>query len=180
MKKTSYKVSIGGVIGALSLVMMLLTSLVPFGTFAFPTFAGILLICIVVEIGYGWSFLVYTVVSALSLLMLVDKEAALYYTMFLGFYPILKGLVEKLRSRVIQYIIKSVIFNICIVSAFFVSVYLFSIPKESFNLFGIYLPWVFLILGNLVFIPYDYCVSVMVMFYMQKFHPILSKFKKFE
>ncbi len=178
MKKSSYKVAIGGVIGALSLVLMLLTSLVPFGTFAFPAFAGILLICVVFELGNAWAFAVYSMVSVLSLLMLTDKEAALYYVMLLGFYPIVKGIIEKLKSRVIQYIIKIALFNICIVASFYISIYVMSIPQESFNVFGIYLPWVFLILANIVFIPYDYCVSVMVVFYMQKFHGIISKKSK--
>ena len=46
--KTSFKVSLSGIVGALSLVLMLLTFVVPFGTFAFPAFAGMLLVCIVV------------------------------------------------------------------------------------------------------------------------------------
>ena len=33
--KTSMKVSLGGVVAALSLVLMFLTSVIPFGTFAF-------------------------------------------------------------------------------------------------------------------------------------------------
>lgn len=176
--KASYKVSIGGVIGALSLVLMLLTSLVPFGTFAFPTFAGILLICIVFELGYSWAFVVYGVVSVLSLLMLVDKEAALYYTMFLGFYPVVKGLIERIPSKIAQYIVKFALFNTCVISAFFISINIFAIPKESFNLFGLYIPWVFLILGNLIFLPYDRCVSIMVVVYMQKFHKIFKNKSK--
>ena len=75
--KTSFKVSLSGVIGALSLVLMLLTSVIPFGTFAFPAFAGMLLISIVIELGNSWAFLVYFTVSTLSLLLLTDKEAAL-------------------------------------------------------------------------------------------------------
>ncbi len=168
--KTAYKVSLGGVIGALSLVLMFLTSIVPFGTFAFPAFAGMLLVCVVIELGFGWAFIVYGVVSALSLIMLTDKEAALYYVAFLGFYPIIKGIIEKLKSKTVQYIIKYAVFNVCMVIAFFISLFLLSIPKESFTLFGIYLPWVFLLLGNIVFVVYDYCVSKVVTLYILKLH----------
>ena len=175
--KSSYKVSLGGVVGALSLVMMLLTSIVPFGTFAFPAFAGMMLISIVIELGYSWAFVVYGIVSTLSLLLLTDKEAALFYVAFLGFYPVIKGLIERLRSISIQYVFKYVVFNICMVSAFFVSILLMGIPKESFNLFGLYLPWAFLILGNVAFIVYDLCVTKIVTYYLFKIHPILSKNK---
>lgn len=172
--KTSYKVSLGGVVGALSVVLMLLTSLVPFGTYAFPAFAGMLLICVVIELGYSWAFIVYTVVSALSFIFLTDKEAALYYVVFLGFYPIIKGLIEKLRHKTLQYVLKFSAFNICMVIAFYLSISLLSIPKESFNLFGVYLPWVFLLLGNVVFIMYDYCISKVVTVYILKIHKLLS------
>ncbi len=172
--KTSYKVSLGGIIGALSLVLMLLTSIIPFGTFAFPALAGMMLVCIVIELGYSWAFIVYAVVSALSILFLTDKEAGLYYIVFLGFYPIIKGIIEKLKSRVLQYIVKYAVFNICMVIAFYLSIFVFSIPKESFNIFGLYLPWVFLLLGNMVFIVYDLCVSKVVTIYLLKIHKKLS------
>ncbi len=174
MKRTSFKVSFGGIIASLSVAMMLLTSVFPFGTFAFPAICGMLLTCVVIELGYSWAFVVYTVVSLLSLLFVTDKEAVVYFIAFLGFYPIVKGLIEKLRSKALQYIIKYSIFNLCMVLAFYLSVYLFSIPKESFNLFGVYLPWVFLLIGNLVFILYDYCVSRIVTIYLLKYHNLLS------
>lgn len=173
--KTSYKVSLGGVIGALSLVLMLLTSVIPFGTFAFPVFSGMLLIIVVIELGYSWAFLVYFVVSTLSLLFLTDKEAALYYVVFLGFYPIVKGLIEKLQVKVFQYIIKFALFNICMIAAFYLSIFVFSIPKESFELFGFYVPWLFLILGNLTFVIYDFCVTRIVTIYLLKIHKLLAK-----
>lgn len=172
--KTSYKVSLGGVIGALSLCLMLLTSVVPFGTFAFPAFAGMMLVCVVIELGYRWAFVVYAIVSAMSLLFVTDKEAALYYVVFLGFYPVIKSLIEKLNSRALQLIVKYAVFNACMVLAFYLSIYIFSIPKESFNLFGIYLPWVFLILGNVVFLMYDYCISKVVTVYLLKIHKLLT------
>lgn len=171
--KTAYKVSLGGIIGALSLVLMLLTSIIPFGTFAFPAFAGMMLVCVVIELGYRWAFVVYGVVALMSMMFVTDKEAALYYTLFLGFYPIIKGLIEKLSSKPLQYIIKYAVFNLCMVVIFYLSIYVFSIPKESFELFGIYLPWVFLIIGNFVFLLYDYCTSKIVTVYLLKFRKIL-------
>lgn len=175
--KTSFKVSLGGVIGALSLVMMLLTTLVPFGTYAFPAFAGMLLVCVVIELSYTWAFLVYFVVSLMSLLMLSDKEAALYYAVFLGFYPIIKGLIERVKSKFLQYLIKYTVFNICIIGAFYISILVLSIPKESFNIFGVYLPWVFLIIANITFLLYDMCVTRIVTLYIVRFQKLLTKKK---
>ena len=175
MMKTSMKVSLGGVVAALSLVLMFLTSLIPFGTYAFPTFAGILLVLLVINLGYRWTFAVYFITAILSFLLLSDKEAALYYTAFLGFYPIVKSLIERIPSIVLQYIVKFSLFNVCIIAAFFIGMTLLSIPKESFTLFGVYLPWVFLILGNLFFLLYDLCVTRLVTLYFLKWHNKLNK-----
>ena len=173
--KTSVKVSLGGVVAALSLVLMLLTSIIPFGTYAFPAFAGILLVLLVFNLGYAYAFAVYFVTAALSFLLVTDKEAALYYAMFLGFYPILKGVIERIPSNPVQYIVKLALFNVCMIAAFYIGITLLSIPKESFNLFGVYLPWVFLILGNIVFIIYDLCITRLVTLYLLKWHDRLNK-----
>ena len=165
--KKSLKVSIGGAVAALGLVLMFLTSLVPIGTYAFPTFAGILLVVIVIEIGYGYALSVFAATSLLSFLLITDKEAALVYVIFLGYYPIIKALIERIRSRAVQYVIKFALFNACMIGAFFIAVTLLSIPKESFTLFGVYLPWAFLIAGNVFFVMYDFCITRLVILYMR-------------
>ena len=173
--KTSVKVSMGGVVAALSLVLMILTSIIPFGTYAFPAFAGILLVLLVFNLGYGYAFAVFFVTAVLSFLLVTDKEAALYYAIFLGYYPTLKGLIERISSKVIQYIIKLLLFNACMIAAFFISINVLSIPKESFELFGVYLPWVLLIIGNIIFVIYDLCVTRLVTIYILKWHNRLNK-----
>ena len=173
--KTSVKVALGGVVAALSLVLMFLCSVIPFGTFAFPTFAGMLLILIVINLGYGYAVAVYFVTAVLSLLIVTDKEAVLYYAAFLGFYPIVKSLIERIPSKVVQYIIKFALFNVCMIAAFYIGISVLSVPKESFMLFGVYLPWLFLIIGNVFFILYDLCVTRLVTIYLIKWHNRFNK-----
>lgn len=173
--KASIKVALGGAVAALSLVLMFLTAVIPFGTFAFPTFAGMLLVVIVIEIGYGYSLAVYAATAILSFLLVPDKEAALMYTAFLGFYPILKSVIERIHNRVIQYVVKLLLFNICMIAAFFIAIKLLSIPEESFNLFGVYLPPVFLALGNVFFVLYDFCVTRIVTIYLKNWRHKLNK-----
>lgn len=162
------------VISAVSLVLMFITGLIPVGTYAFPCVAGALLAVVVIESGYIFAFTTYIVVALMSALFVADKEAALYYIAFLGFYPILKGLFEKVRIKLLQYILKFALFNICIVAAFFVSITLLSVPKESFVLFGVYIPWVFLVLGNIVFAVYDFCLTRIISEYAYKWRKKLK------
>lgn len=173
--KISVKVALGGLVASLSLVLMLITSVIPFGTYAFPAFAGMLLILIVINIGYRYAVSVYFVTSVLSFLLAADKEAALYYAAFLGFYPIIKGLIEHIHSRVLEYLVKYAVFNLCMIAAFYIGLFILSVPKDSFNLFGVYLPWVFLILGNVIFLIYDLCITKLVTLYYVKWHKRLNK-----
>ncbi len=173
--KTSVKVSLGGAVAALGLVMMFMTALIPFGTFAFPTFAGMLLVVIVIEIGYSFALSVYVVTAILSFLLVPDKEAALIYTMFLGFYPIIKSLIERIPSKFVQYIVKFAVFNVCVIADFFIGINLLSIPKDSYIIFGVYLPAVFLVIGNVFFLIYDICITRIVTFYLLKWHKKLNK-----
>lgn len=174
--KKSYRLALCAVISALSLVMLLLTGLIPVGTYAFPCVAGVLLAVVVIEAGYSSALLVYAVVSVLSFFFVADKEAALYYVAFLGFYPALKGLLERLKSKLVQYILKFIAFNLCVTAAFFVSIYVLAVPKESFELFSMYLPWVFLLIGNVVFLLYDICLTRIITEYVNKWRNKL-KFK---
>ncbi len=164
----TYGIALCAVIAALSFVMLLLTGLIPVGTYAFPCIAGVFLAVIVIEVGYAGAVSVYAVVSLLSFLLVADKEAALYYSAFLGFYPILKGVIERLHSYTLQYIFKFIAFNICVIAAFFIGIFLLSVPKESFELFGMYLPWVFLVIGNIVFLFYDICLTRLITEYVNK------------
>ena len=107
--------------------------------------------------------------------MVTDKEAALYYTVFLGYYPIIKGFIERIASKPLQYIVKLALFNTCMIGAFFIGMAVLSIPRESFTMFGVYLPWVFLVAGNFVFVIYDLCVTRLVTLYLLKWHNKLNK-----
>ena len=173
--KASVKIALSGVVAALGLVLMLLTSVIPFGTYAFPCFAGILTVVIVIEIGWGYAFAVFGVTAALSFLLVTDKEAALLYVIFLGYYPIVKSFIERIRSRTLQYVVKLVLFNACMIGAYYIALGLLSIPEDSFKILGLNLPLVFLVIGNAVFVIYDICVTRLVTIYLTKWH---KKFKK--
>lgn len=157
---------------------MFLTGLISIGTYALPAFSGILLIVIVVELGAGWAWPVYIASSVLSLLIAGDKEAAMLFVVFFGYYPILKAYLEKIRHKIVSWLLKFSVFNAAMVLAFFLSIRLLGVPEDSFTVFGINLPWVFLLAGNLVFAVYDYAISTLVVLYFQRFHRFVAKWLK--
>lgn len=118
--KKSSKTAVGGVITALSIVLMFLTSVIPTLTYALPAAAGFLITLIVIEIDKKWALGVYVAVSLLSVLLIADKEAAVMYIMFFGYYPIVKAIFEKHFHSMLLWVLKFAVFNVGAVAAFFI------------------------------------------------------------
>ncbi|MDY4813789.1 MAG: hypothetical protein SO152_08080 [Ruminococcus sp.] len=169
------KVAVGGVFSAIALVLMMLTGVFPFGTYAFPVIAGVMLIVIYLEFGFRWSMLVYGVISIMSVLFVSDKEAALFFLLLFGYYPVVKSFIERIKSKIVQYIIKLAIFNTAAVSVYFLMLFVFGMPADSFELFGVNIPLIFLIVGNFVFLIYDLAINVVVAQYLQKYRKFFFK-----
>ena len=171
----SGKIALGGLLTALGVVLMFLTGLIPIGTYALPAIAGVLLIVAVIEIGAKWAWMIYAAVAVLSLLFAADKEAALLFVLFFGYYPVLKSFLERIPNKIFSWISKFAVFNVAVVACFFLAVNFLQLPEDSFTVFGIYLPWVFLILGNAVFLIYDIALSGLVATYVEKLHHRVTK-----
>ncbi len=173
--ENSKKVALGGIVTALSFILMFLTGLISIGTYALPALAGIALVIIVIELGNKWAWMVFAAVSILSVFFAADKEAAVLFVFFFGYYPILKENIERLSKKFLQYVIKFLVFNAAMIISFLVSVYILHIPSDSFIVFGISIPLVFLLVGNVVFLLYDYAVSEVISTYINKFHHMMKR-----
>ena len=168
--KSTFKIALGGVMAAFCVVLMFLTAIVPIGSFALPCIAGIILLVVSYEVGLRWAVLIYAAVALLSVLFVADKEAALLFTVFLGYYPMLKELLDrKIQNRFLLYLIKFLLFTVCAVAGFFAAIYVLGIPKEEFEINGIYLPWVLLIIGEAAFFIYEICLSRIRIIYLTNF-----------
>ena len=166
--KNTYKIALCGLISSFALVLMLIANIFPIGTYTIPCLCGMLLVSVVIEFGAKYAYIPYVAISLISLFLVSDKEAVLYFIAFFGFYPILKSTIEKIKLKSIQYLVKYTVFNLCMVIAFFIGKFIFMIPDEGFVIFGVYVPWVFLIIGNFVFLLYDIAVSRIVVYYLFK------------
>lgn len=176
--KKSAKTALGGITASLSLVFMLLTAVFPFLTYASPEIAGTLLIIMVLELNKKWAFGAYVTVSLLSLFILPDKEAAMMYVGFFGFYPILKPVLESKLPRVWEWLCKFLVFNASVCVSYLIIVYIFSIPIEGMERFGKWAVPALLAMGNVMFILYDMVISRLVSIYLnrwqKKFHSIFK------
>ena len=177
MRDISYRVALGGIVSALCLVTMFLAGVIPALYLLLPGIAGILLMIIAVEVNTPWAFLTYIAVSLLSIIITFDKEAALIFIMFFGHYPILRFYLQKIPLRVARLIVKFLIFNICIIAYFYVTVYIFGLDEmlEEFDDFGRYGSYIMLGIANFIFLIYDLDLDLMYRGYLKR---ILPKFRK--
>lgn len=107
MRSKAAKVALCGVVSALSVVLMLMTGIVPVATIALPALAGCLTIAIVAETNVRYGFAVYCVVSVLAILLTPDREAILFYILFFGYYPTLYGLLMRIKRKPLRVLAKS-------------------------------------------------------------------------
>lgn len=176
--KQSSKTALGGIVSALSVALMMITALIPFMTYALPLLAGALLILMVIEINKRWAFVVYVAVSLLAMLVVPDKEAALFYALFFGYYPIIKAPLEKHLPNVVEWIIKALIFNAAAVSGYLLSTYVLGIPVDDTEIFGKYGLLILLALANAVFVAYDIMLTKFITLYLVRFRKSFRKIFK--
>ncbi len=175
IKFNSFKIALGGIISALSIVLMFLTGIIPTLTYAIPAIAGGLLIMIVIEIGAKFAGAVYLAVSALSLLMVADKEAAVMYAMFFGYYPIIKSFIEKKFNSVCAWIAKYLIFNAAIVLSYLIVSKIFMITYEDMDFLGRFAIPVLLIICNIVFVIYDVAMTRIISTYIYNWRKYIKR-----
>lgn len=170
--KRSAKVAFGGIFSALAVVCLLLT-LFPYATFALPALAGLMLLPIALECGSRWAFGSYAVVSILAFLLAPDMEAKLLFVLFFGYYPTLKLWLDGL-NKAPQWLLKLGLFNAAAVGGYLLLWFVVGLPADTFQLFGLNLPLVFLALGNIVFFIYDRALSNIVLMYETRWRDRIS------
>jgi hypothetical protein len=177
MRDISYRVALGGIVSALCLVTMFLAGVLPALYLLLPGIAGILLMIIAVEVNTAWAFLTYIAVSLLSLFITFDKEAALIFIMLFGHYPILRFYIHKIPLRLIRLLIKLLIFNVCMIGYFYVTVYILGLDDllDEFDGLGKYGAYILLGITNVIFLVYDIDLDFMHTLYKKR---IMPKFRK--
>ena len=175
--KSASSVAFGGIVSALAVLLMFFTGVFPFATYALPALAGLLLVVIVIDHGMKWAWSVYAAISLLAILITPDREAATMFVLFFGYYPILKAVLEQIKIRAIEHIVKFAIFNVAMVVSYLLIIYVLGIPDilEEFGELGKYGVWIMLALGNVVFILYDITISRLVAIYTRWLKPKLFK-----
>lgn len=104
-RKLTHAMAFCSLMAALGAALMTTGGMIPVLTYCSPLLAGVLLIPVLREYGEKWAWLVWLVTALLSLILSVDKEAALFYC-FLGCYPILRRCFNRVRPKMLSWLLK--------------------------------------------------------------------------
>ncbi len=155
------RTALGGVLAALSLLLLYGAALLPSGRIGMVAVAGLVPAAGGGSGGLAAGFLCYGAAGLLGLLLLPDKGCALLYVIFFGLYPMVKSAVERLRRLPLELLLKLAFFNGALTVALFgFSTLLFPLLPEF-----LHSPLPVFLAGNVGFLIYDYGFSKLITFY---------------
>jgi len=151
------QIAFGGVMAALALVIMNLVGLIPVATYVCPALCMIVLSLVLKLCGRRIAWAWYGAVAILSMLLAPDREAAAIFVA-LGYYPIIKPMLERLKLAVIW---KYLLFNSVILIMYWLLINLMGLAEitQEFSEMGTLFTVVTLLMGNMIFAMLDKILS---------------------
>lgn len=175
MRRTSYSVALGGIISAICLILEFSIGILPLFLYIFPQICALLIYILLDECGTKTSLCVYVGVSLLSLFICADKEGALLFVSFFGYYPILRVYIHKIKSKLLKIVLKFLAFNIAMIIRYTALIFLFGIT-DIFDDSKWFLA-VTVLLENIVFAMFDILLNRLLVLYTVKYKGKLFKRK---
>lgn len=165
------RIALVGILAALSLIFLYLSAVSPTAQLGIVAIAGLFPAGAVVSAGLGAGFFCYGAAGLLGLLLVPDKANALLYLLFLGLWPMLKSLLERLPNRGAEWAAKLAVFNIVLTLCWFGLKALF-LPFLPAALTA---AWMVYGVGNVAFVLYDIGFSKLIAFYVARLDKVLQK-----
>ena len=149
------RVAFGGIFVALSLLLLIIASVFPFCRLVFVFCASAIVGLSVINYDIKFSFVQYLACAVLAVLFVPNKSIAMLYALVVGNYPIVKMYLDRIKYKLLCYILKLVIFNLYMVLSYSVAT---TVLKIDFDIvYPLGLLWVAMLIA---FYVYDYIYSV--------------------
>lgn len=165
MGRRTRVITLSALFSALAVISLFFAALWPSGELALAAFASMFVAAAIIEEGVAAGLYVFVCSAALGLILFPAMPSPLFYAAFFGYYPILKCLVERLRQKPLQWILKLVFLNAALAAMFF---FMKSIVFD----FGDYSPGISIVcvVGSAIFILFDYGFSKAIRLYKYRVH----------
>ncbi|MBQ8497869.1 MAG: hypothetical protein IJ489_10515 [Clostridia bacterium] len=177
MKHTK-KIAIASLCGSLGVIFLYLGVILNVLDMTVALLASMLVLFCVMELGYGYAFAVYAIISVLALLLLPNPSPAWMFIALFGYIPITKFGLEKFLKK-FAWIPKLLLFNLSFAAVIFLGGEVLGFTTENqfgISRNGIYIA--FFILGNFLYIMCDILYGRLVQLYMIRFRDKIKKYLK--
>ncbi len=175
-KQYSRRVALCGMMGALSVVVMLMGAVIPVMMFIAPMVVSGLVMLVCTECGRRLAWTEYAAVSLLSVLFLPDKEVAFLFV-FLGYYPLIKPRFDALRPALVRVAAKLLYLNASVLVMYALLYSLFFPGQLAADLAGpeLALAAFTLLVGNITFFMLDKALVNLLRIYCHFWQPKLHR-----
>lgn len=168
MKKTSFNIAFGGMVAAICVVLEFSTGILPLFLYIFPMICAFLMNILLEECGTKTALCTYAATATISMLIAPDKEAALLFAAFFGYYPIARAYIMMLKRSVIRFIVKLALFNAAIICSYLLLIKFIGLEELGFE--DVKWMWaLLLIVGNFAFLMFDILLDRVLAIYNRRF-----------
>ncbi len=174
-RKAAAMVAYSGIFCALSVCVMLLGGVIPIATYAAPLLAAMLLVPLRDEFGRSCAWTCWGAAALLSLLLGLDREAALFYV-FTGFWPIIREDVDAhTRPGLLRFLVKTACFALMIGALYALLCLVLRVDAvlQEFGEMGTALTFAFMALLILCLHFYDRALGLLTLKYRRSLRPKL-------
>ena len=177
MKKQTKKIALCGVLGALSVTILLMGFLFPFSTYACPALAACLLMIVVYEYGTKTGLTLYTAVSCLGLMLVPDMELTLMFIFVFGLYTVIKLPLDRKLGKKARLAAKFIYINCALVITYSILLFIFPVAVlvNEFATYSTAFMALLVAMFWLVFFMYDKASESILIIYIKKFRKMFFK-----
>ena len=171
------RVAVSGMMVALGVIILYVGSIVEVMNISMAAIASLLCILAVIEYGKLYALMVFGATALAAMLLLPEKFTPSLYALLIGYYPIIKEIVERIGKKsgkgmlfsAVCWAIKLAFFNIALLVVALVAMYILVLPESE--------DWVKIttfVLANGAFVLYDVALTRLISMY---FFRIRRRFK---
>lgn len=173
------KVTLCGIFCGLAVAILAVGCIFPAATFCAPAIAGLCAVPVAVEFGMKAGLMVYLVSSVLSIFFCPDPEATCIFIFFLGYYPLVKPKLDKIKRKPLRVAAKTVLFQLAVFACYGLLLLLLPAAQLTTEMkqAGIVLLLGMLVMGNICFWVYDRALVNLFRIYMVQLRPKLFSSK---
>ena len=106
------KMAFCGMLCALGVLLLLLGGVLAVLSYAAPVFCGLLVLCALERCGRAYAWSLYGATALLGILLCVQREGALFFAVFAGYYPMFRRFLEgRVRAKPLRLLLELLLFN---------------------------------------------------------------------